>query len=221
MPGGWQSRPLRRSHTHAALRVLSLGKLQHQAERAHPVPIPCPCQGSSVEEGGRDPPAHLSSRCGSPCPRRRHASAAPWRTRGGPAWWQGAVGCVLWGPAARCRPAGRERAQGAPGQPDLPPPVPSRRREAPGQSKTLTFDGILESITIPELPQEMHPKRLSLLPTGAPRPTGRVGERGGGTQHGSAPSGWAAPTARARSRGTAWQRGAQMPPARRMDLSTA
>lgn len=57
-------------------------------------------------------PAHLSSRCGSLCPHQLHASAAPGRTPGGPAWWPGAAGCVLGGPAARCRPGGGDWSSG-------------------------------------------------------------------------------------------------------------
>lgn len=204
----------------------SLGELQHQGEHDHacacvhahnPCPHLCPCscpspppclclpQSSLKEAGGQQPLAHLSIRCGSPCPHRRHASAAPWHTRGGPAWWPGAGECVLGGPAAQCRPARKERG------PDITEvarpcsPVLSHRPAAPRHRKQPTFESIWESIPTPDLPQERHLKSLSLLPLPDPWRACESTLVASSTQHTSSQPGWAAPTRRAQSRGTARQ----------------
>lgn len=157
-----------------------------------PVPVPVPVPGQldgRPRQQRAPPPAHPSSRCGSPCPRRRHASAAPWRTRGGPAWWPGAAGCVLGGPTARCRPAGRLRGSGGTGAAGPRPPMPSCRCEAPGRSSQgkQTFAGISESIPVPELPQETHmcctPKGSPCSPQPLLNPWEGWGEHGSGCQH--------------------------------------
>lgn len=56
--------------------------------------------------GGVGRGAHLSSRCGSPCPHLHRVPAAHGHTRGAPGWWPGAGASAHGDPAVQCPPRG-------------------------------------------------------------------------------------------------------------------